>query len=154
MSFRLHLDEDKIHHLDTLKPVCVNPEMSVRDVIAEMQNSKRGSALICRDGAPIGIFTERDALRMMASQADFDTPIESCMTPEPKTITAETTVEEAIQIMSEGGYRRLPVVNESGELVSMLKVSNILRYLVEHFPEYVYNLPPAPHHTMTEREGA
>jgi hypothetical protein len=63
-------------------------------------------------------------------------------------------VGKAIGLMSAGGFRRLPIVDDQGKPVGLLKVSGILHYLVEHFPKVVYTLPPAPHHKMGEREGA
>jgi hypothetical protein len=56
--------------------------------------------------------------------------------------------------MSKGGYRRLPIVDEAGKPTGILRVKGILRYLVEHFPAVVYNLPPEPHQTTQQREGA
>jgi hypothetical protein len=56
--------------------------------------------------------------------------------------------------MSFGGYRRLPIVDDKGRPTGLLKVPGILHYLVEHFPNVVYNLPPTPHHSTQEREGA
>ena len=56
--------------------------------------------------------------------------------------------------MEEGGYRHLPVVDENGKAVGMLSVKRIIRYLVEHFPGAVYNLPPDPGAVQQEREGA
>ena len=56
--------------------------------------------------------------------------------------------------MSAGGYRRLPIVTEQGELQGLLKVSNIMRYLVEHFPKTVYNQPPKAQAPQQDREGA
>lgn len=154
MSFRLNLDQDQVQHFDAPPPLQVPPDTSVRAAIELMQSENTGAVVICQGAVLVGIFTERDALKMMAAGQDFDVPIEQVMTANPATLTVTSTVDEAIKTMSEGGYRRLPIIDEAGNLVGMLKVSEILRYLVEHFPQYIYNLPPAPHHTMTEREGA
>ena len=76
------------------------------------------------------------------------------MMTDPVTVKAGDSVGKAIAKMSFGGYRRLPIVNDQGAAVGLLKVSGILHYLVEHFPEVVYTLPPKPHHMHKEREGA
>lgn len=154
MSFRLNLDQDQVQHLNTSPPLRVPPDLSVRDVISRMQVEDTGSVLVCQGSSLVGIFTERDALKMMADGQDFDGAIEKVMTANPTTLPAHATVDEAIKTMSKGGYRRLPIIDEAGNLVAELRVSQILRYLVEHFPQYIYNLPPTPHHTLTEREGA
>ena len=154
MSFRLNLDQDQVQHINANPPLRVPPDLSVREAISRMQTENSCSVLVCQGASLVGIFTERDALKMMADGQDFDVSIEKVMTANPTTLAANATVDEAIKTMSKGGYRRLPIVDEAGNLVAELKVSQILRYLVEHFPQYIYNLPPTPHHTLTEREGA
>jgi CBS domain-containing protein len=72
----------------------------------------------------------------------------------PVTLRKADTVAHAIGLMSAGGFRRLPIVDDSGRVRGVLKVSGILHYLVEHFPKVVYTLPPEPHHKTVTREGA
>ena len=69
-------------------------------------------------------------------------------------MTENDNVGTAIRKMSLGGHRRLPIVDDQGRAVGLVKVSGILHYLVEHFPQTIYNLPPKPHPTTQEREGA
>ena len=76
------------------------------------------------------------------------------MVPDPVTLSDRDTVGQAIAKMAYGGYRRLPIVDGEGRPQGLVKTSGILHYLVEHFPSVVYNLPPTPHHTPQQREGA
>jgi CBS domain-containing protein len=110
--------------------------------------------LICGDRGVAGIFTERDVLKMMAAGADFNVAIDQVMTPDPTVLRAHDTVGTAIAAMTRGGYRRLPIVDGSGRPIGILKVEGILHYLAEHFPTVIYNLPPEPHYSTREREGA
>jgi branched-chain amino acid transport system substrate-binding protein len=48
----------------------------------------------------------------------------------------------------------LPIVDELGRPTGILTVQGIMHYLVEHFPAAIYNLPPVPHHSFQQREGA
>ena len=91
---------------------------------------------------------------MMASRDEIDRPIEQAMNPNPATIQAQETVQAAISKMSSGGYRRLPVVDDQRRPIGLLKVTAILHYVVQHFPQFVYNLPPSPNDSTQEREGA
>lgn len=154
MDFQLNLNAETVEQAHPSVPICVEPSTSVRAVFDELKDDNRGAALVCRDGILVGIFTERDALKLMADGTDLDQPIENVMIAEPKTLSSSDTVGQAISKMSFGGYRRLPIVDDAGRPVGILKVPGILRYLVEHFPSVVYNLPPAPHHITQEREGA
>ena len=76
------------------------------------------------------------------------------MTRDPVMLRADDTVGHAINAMTHGGYRRLPIVDDRGKPLGIIKVEGILRYLVEHFPMVIYTLPPKPHYTTQEREGA
>ena len=90
----------------------------------------------------------------MASGADLDVRLEDVMIRNPVTIRRDESLGEALRVMSEGGYRRLPVVDSQGILVGVVKVTGIVDYLVEHFPNTVFNLPPEPDPIMAQREGA
>ena len=154
MVFDLHLDTETVGHLNLPMPLCIAPEVPVREVFRQLQETKRGSVSICRDGKLVGIFTERDALNLMALGGEMDVAIEKVMSSQPATVLATDTVRSAIEKMSGGGYRRLPVLDEEGRPVGLLKVSTILHYLVEHFPAFIYNLPPQPNQRVNQREGA
>jgi CBS domain-containing protein len=56
--------------------------------------------------------------------------------------------------MAEGGYRHLPIVDEDGVPQGVLAVRGIVHYLVDHFPNTVYNLPPDPSKSFIARDGA
>ena len=135
-------------------PVCVEAGATVREVFALLKQRNTGSVLICEDRRLLGIFTERDVLRLMARRASIDVPIETVMVSTPATTSVESTVGEAIRVMFSGGYRRLPVVDVDGAVIGVVKVSRVVRFLVEHFPEAIYNLPPVPDPIMQEREGS
>ena len=47
-------------------------------------------------------------------------------------------------MMAEGGYRHLPMVDKARKPTGVVAVHGIVHYLVDHFPETVYNLPPDP----------
>jgi len=154
VDFQLHLETETVEHCHPAKPVCAAPDDPVGAVLKILKEARTGAAMVCVEGKLLGIFTERDALRLLADGTDLNTPVASVMIKNPVTLRANDTVAHAIALMSAGGFRRLPIVDEGGRIVGVLKVSNILRYLVEHFPKVVYTLPPEPHHRPSEREGA
>ncbi len=119
-----------------------------------MKDRSVGSVLICNEGKLLGIFTERDALKAMVENTDLSTPVLDLMTTDVLTISKGAPLVNAIRLMTRGKCRRLPIVSTEGQLVGIVKVSGILDYFVEHFPEKVFNLPPQPNVVMPEREGA
>lgn len=154
MDFQLHLSSDAVAETHPGKPLSVSPQTTIAAVLELLAQERTGSVLICREGVLVGIFTERDALRLMAGDGDYQAPIATVMTPRPVTVHARETVSSAINRMASGGYRRLPMVNDTGKPIGMVKVSGILRYLVEHFPRAIYTLPPQPKRQLAERDGA
>ena len=106
------------------------------------------------DDKLVGVFTERDALKLMRQRADLSRPVRQVMSTNPVTVSPKATVGEAIRQMSAGGYRHLPIVDEQGQATGVVAVRGIVHYLVEHFPATIYNLPPKPGTGPVEREGA
>ena len=154
MAAELNLQAEVAQAAAKELPLIVEPTVATGEVLRLLQMQRSGSVLICRGETLLGIFTERDALKLMASRADLTRPIEAVMVRNPASVRPSTSIGEAIKVMSNGGYRRLPIVDENNHLIGVIKVSNILSYFVEHFPQAVFNLPPQPNVVMPEREGA
>jgi CBS domain-containing protein len=154
MSFQLNLDKETLDHCHPVEPLCLPPTARVAEALRQMNEHNRGAVLVCRDQKVVGIFTERDALKMMAGGASFDVPLLQRMTSDPVVLRARDMVGKAITMMAQGGYRRLPIVDEAGRPTGIITVQGIMHYLVEHFPTVIYNLPPEPHHSTQQREGA
>ena len=153
MDIELKLTTDEVSQAGPVEPLCLEPHVSIRETLRRMKERRMGSVLVCRNGVLAGIFTERDALRILAAHENLDAPIESVMIRDPVSIKADATVATAVLRMSSGGYRRLPIVDADGRPTGLIEVAGIMHYLVEHFPKTVYNLPPTPHPVSHEREG-
>ncbi len=155
MDLARNLKIDSVSRLHPTPPRHVSPDQSVAEAVALMRREQVGCLLVCDDAQVIGIFTERDLMRrVLACGKPLSIPITECMTPNPVVVHPKEPVGAAIQRMEEGGYRHLPVVDESGRPVGVLSVKRIVHYLVEHFPSTIYNLPPNPNAVHQEREGA
>jgi len=140
-----------------LREVCqANPSTPIEQVVRCMAERRSGCVLVRDDGGEVlGIFTERDFVNRVVTQGlDVSLPIEAVMTPRPTTIAAGASVLHAVEVMSGGGYRHLPVVRDDGQPVGVLSVKDVVHYLVEYFPAQVYNLPPTPELQQPVREGA
>lgn len=154
MVAQLNLTSETVENIYKTDHLVVGPDATVHEVFQQMKSTNNGAALICDAGLLVGIFTERDALKLLASEANLDGPIAEAMTKTPVTLALSDTVGKAIAKMSFGGYRRLPIVDQAGHAQGFVKARHVLHYLVAHFPSVVYNLPPSPHHSTQTREGA
>ena len=154
VDFQLHLETETVEHCHPSKALCARPVDSVRSVLRALQAERTGAAMICEERKLVGVFTERDALRLLADGASLDMPVSEVMVRNPVTVHKTDTVARAISLMGVGGFRRLPIVDNQGNVEGVLKVSGLLHYLVEHFPKIVHTLPPEPHYKSADREGA
>jgi CBS domain-containing protein len=94
-------------------PVCCAPDAPIGEALRTMAAARTGSILIVnRDGAPAGILTRHDVLdRIALARRDLDAPVEVVMTPQPKTLQAETSAYEAALLIAREGIRHVPVMD-------------------------------------------
>jgi CBS domain-containing protein len=155
MDLARNLKVESVSRLHPSPALQVRPTQTVAEAIALMREQRTGCILVCETGKLVGIFTERDLMRrVLAAGKPLTLTIAEVMTPEPVVVQTKQAIGVAIYQMEEGGYRHLPVIDELGKVVGILSVKRIIRYLVEHFPGAVYNLPPDPGAVQHEREGA
>jgi CBS domain-containing protein len=129
----------------------VAPELATNVVLQRMRKQADGSVVVCENGHLVGIFTERDALKVLARGESLEAPIKTYMVASPTTVLDSDVIMTAIEKMSAGGFRRLPIVDDEGHPVGMLGVAGILHYLVQHLPKRVYNLAAIPQEPLRVR---
>ena len=155
MDLARNLKVESVSRLQPAPTLQARSTQTVAEAVTLMREQRTGCILVCEQGKLIGIFTERDLMRrVLALGKPLALTLAEVMTPEPVVVQTKQTIGVAVQHMEEGGYRHLPVVDEVGKVVGILSVKRIIRYLVEHFPGAVYNLPPEPGAVQHEREGA
>ena len=148
-------ESEKIKNLTLGAPLVVQRASTISEVLKKMQGERLTYAVVAENRRVVGIFTERDMMtRAVEQRPPETTPIEKLMTPNPSVLKDEDSVAEAIRIMNRGGYRHVPIVNSEGELLGVLGVRDLIRYLADHYPYEVYNLPPDPRQIIREAEGA
>ncbi|MFQ5650213.1 MAG: cyclic nucleotide-binding/CBS domain-containing protein [bacterium] len=146
-----------IDSLNLKKAVVVNIGTTMRKCIDTMAARHFGCLLIVDGDKLVGIFTERDALLRIAGQGyDLEKEkIDEFMTRDPTSMKVSDTIEKALRLMNDGGYRHVAVVDDTGRPVSVLSVKDIISYIIEFFPQDVLNLPPHPIRVGTRhRHGA
>jgi len=92
--------------------LALGEDAPVQEACRCMWESRKGSVLVIdKDGQLIGIFTGRDAVRMLAEGRSVDaTPLAQAMTPNPVTVAPTARAIDALREMSDRGIRHLPVV--------------------------------------------
>jgi CBS domain-containing protein len=92
------------------------------------------------------VFTERDVLsKVVPAKADIDkTRVADVMTADPECLTLEDGVAYALNKMSVGGFRHVPLVDAAGHPVGVVSVKDVVDYIVDFFPNEVLTVPPSP----------
>lgn len=149
--------QERLGVLSRRQPVTVLPGTSLADCLRAIQRTGTGDSVFVVDAAGrlMGVLTERDVFsQIVAGHIDLHAAVETLMTTDPKTFDLEQTIGDAIALMQTGRYRNVPVVDDRGHLVGVVRQADIIKYLAESFPEELLNLPPRPHQRMKEPEGA
>jgi CBS domain-containing protein len=151
------LADERLRVLSRRQPVTVAPGTSLADCVRAIQRTGTGDSVFVCDAAGrlTGVLTERDIFgRIVGGSIDLREPVETLMTTQPRTLDLDDTIRDAIVLMRTGRYRNVPMVDEEGRLVGVVRQADIIKYLAESFPEELLNLPPRPHQRMKEPEGA
>ena len=113
--------------------VTVSAKSSVADAIRSMHAEKVG-AVVVPDGAacPIGIFTERDVVRLHADgDRDFEQiPVGTRMTCSVVLGRLSMEVDEALGLMTQHRFRHLPVV-EDEKLIGLVSIGDLVKIKLE-----------------------
>lgn len=115
-------------------PITASSGMSVREAAAVMKQHHVGAMMVVEAGALVGVFTERDALnRVVAEGRDAqNTTLAEVMTRNPQTISPDASFSAALELMHEGRFRHVPVV-DGGRPIGMISVRDALGPELESF---------------------
>ncbi len=109
--------------------VTVSARSSIADAIRAMHAENVGSVMVPdAEGCPVGIFTERDVVRLYAGgDRDFDNlAVEARMTCSVVLGRLSMSVDEALGLMTERRFRHLPVV-EDGKLLGLVSIGDLVK---------------------------
>jgi CBS domain-containing protein len=132
--------------------VTASPDTSVADVVRKLHDEEVAGLVIVDDGKPLDLVTSRDLLPAVLDES-FDaenTPVEEFIDGDIPTVDADEGMYDTVEVMSEMGIRRLPVV-EDGELVGIISISDVVVLLgmeLQHVATAIRSSSPA-----YERDG-
>ncbi|KAL7124624.1 hypothetical protein ABFS83_14G061700 [Erythranthe nasuta] len=119
---------------------------SVYDAVKSMTQHNVGALVVVKPGehkSVAGIITERDYLRKIIVQgrSSKSTKVGDIMTEENKliTVTPDTKVLKAMQLMTDNRIRHIPVINDSG-MIGMVSIGDVVRAVVSEHREELNRL--------------
>lgn len=135
----LHSKQSSLYTIDACDTVLEATQL--------MNERSIGAIIVTNANRLIGIFTERDVLRRVvaAERSPALTRVAEVMTAEVLLCSADTTVEEAREIMMSRRIRHLPIVDDEGTPIGMVSIGDLNAHQVReqqmeigHLHEYLY----------------
>jgi CBS domain-containing protein len=140
--------ETRIMDVKQAVPVTVPPDAPVSKAVELMQKRKVSAVMVVerKKGRRLtGIFTDRDLVtRAFGVRGFASAPVSRFMTPAPETLRPQDSVAYALNKMSAGRFRHVPLVDDEGRPAGMISIRDIADFIVELFPEEILNLPSEP----------
>jgi CBS domain-containing protein len=110
--------------------VTVDQSLPVQETVKLMVNKNTASVIATSGGQPVGIFTERDVLKRVATR-DVDTKVRQVkefMTSPLITMARTALIGEVLAEMYRHDIRNMPITNEGKEIIGIMSMSDILQY--------------------------
>jgi CBS domain-containing protein len=119
----------------------VGPQDSVLRAIEIMATRHVGALLVMNQGALAGVISERDYARkvILKNRSSHDTAVNDIMSAPAVTVTPDDTVRHCMQVMTQGRFRHLPVV-DGARVVGMLSIGDLVKAVIQEQSEHIEQL--------------
>jgi CBS domain-containing protein len=122
------MEEILVKSIMTTAVETVDASDSLSVVGQRMKDKKISCVIVTGSNGPEGIITERDMVRLLATNSNFrDAEAREAMNAPLDSVPPNLEVEEAIQRMKQNGHRRFPVVNGKRELLGLVTQTDLIR---------------------------
>ncbi len=108
----------------------ISASATLHDLVNALNVHHVGALVVSPDGKKIdGIVSERDVVRVMPGKLDelAKMHVKDLMTSDVVTCSPDSTVAELMTIMTERRIRHIPVVDESGILLSIVSIGDVVK---------------------------
>jgi CBS domain-containing protein len=115
-----------VRHAMTEAPKTASPSMNAADAAALMKQFDVGVIPVVDDDQLLGLVTDRDlVVRVLAERKDpMDVQLSDVVTKTPITVSPDTKLSEARDLMAEHRIRRLPIT-KADRLVGILSLGDV-----------------------------
>ncbi len=124
--------EDNLSRLDREETITVASETPALEVVRLMKAANAGCVLVLDGEKLAGIFTEHDVLRKMTGEnaSSEGLAIKELMSPNPECLREKDSVAAALNKMSTGRYRHIPVQMADGSY-TVASAKSVLKYIAK-----------------------
>ena len=132
------------------KPLSMSADQTVAEAVKAMSAKNYGSVVITGpEGGIEGIVTERDVMKRLVNEGRdaHQTKLADIMTRDIRIARSDDNILEWLRTMSNERFRRLPVVDENNQLVSMVTQGDFVSYT---WPDLMYQVGQATKATLSD----
>ncbi|MBS7658525.1 MAG: CBS domain-containing protein [Candidatus Bathyarchaeia archaeon] len=123
--------EDFVSQIMSKNVITVDSSEKVLRALQIMAEKGIGSVIVIENGKPVGIITERDiAKKLVQDKSTLDKKVKDVMSKPLITVSPDTGIFEALQIMRKNNIRRLPVVS-AGKLEGIVTEKDLLYWVLK-----------------------
>ena len=147
---------DNISSIGIKKAILKDENASLQSVIESMQLSHSSCILIINNNKITGIFTERDVItKVVGKNVNLENE-EICnyMTNKPEILHSDDSIAFALNKMTDGGFRHVPIVHTKSKEIFVISMQDIINSIGDFYFDDIVNLPPKPLRSTSQREGA
>ena len=104
----------------------------VRDAVALLAEKRIGALPVMDGGIVAGIFSERDVIYNLYGDEGgiLERRVGDVMTSPAVTVSPDTTVDEALSLMTRRRIRHLPVI-ENGRMIGFVSIGDMVKYRID-----------------------
>jgi CBS domain-containing protein len=123
----------KVREIMSPNPLTIPADATVMKAAKAMEKHDSSCVFAKSKGKIVGIITERDITwRVVGKGASpKTTKVKSVMTSRIVVTSPDASIEEALKVMTTNKVRRLPVVDEKGDLVGLVGTADVAKALAE-----------------------
>jgi len=109
------------------------PDATCNEAARMMRDENVGCVVVAEDGQPLGIVTDRDlTIRVLAAGGETQKlQLRDVMSEEPIFVSVDQSIDQVVAAMRDLAIRRVPVVDEEGELCGIVSLDDLLLRLVD-----------------------
>ena len=120
----------KAQDIMTKNPRTVTPETDVREAAQIMKNENVGVVPVVESSGSkklVGLLTDRDIAVRVVAEGKTSARVQEIMSGSPRTVKTDTSVDDVMDLMGKEQVRRVPVVDDRGDLVGIVAQADVVR---------------------------
>ena len=135
------------------QPLTCSPDTTVLEAVLEMSEKNYGAIVVTDDQKQvIGVVTERDVMKKVVAKKlnATNTSVSEIMTTNPRVARETGDLIDWLRIMSNERFRRLPVVDENGQIKAVFTQGDFVSYT---WPDLMYQMKSIATATVSKNWG-